>query len=214
MSPLELLAPETPETLPFSIRLAQRRLRSRTSARSDRRQHLRRSAADLEWLRSVRLTGGTGYDVKLVDLSEGGALIEVDAPLRPGVTLTLELSGPGIETAIPIEVLRCYIANLRGELATYRGACAFPHVIEIPSRSVRRAQPAPAVADFVGTEAALTYLLDRCPASDPAQRRTIRRDNCRVGFRPDLWRQNPGARPHRRAPYSRRAADEDVGRGQ
>ena len=166
MSPLELLAPETPETLPFSIRLAQRRLRSQTSARSDRRQHLRRSAADLEWLRSVRLTGGTGYDVKLVDLSEGGALIEVDAPLRPGVMLTLELSGPGIETAIPIEVLRCYIANLRGELATYRGACAFPHVIEIPSRSVRRAQPAPAVADFVGTEAALTYLLDRCPASD------------------------------------------------
>ena len=166
MSPLELLAPETPETLPFSIRLAQRRLRSRTSARSDRRQHLRRSAEDLEWLRSVRLTGGTGYDVKLVDLSEGGALIEVDAPLRPGVTLTLELSGPGIETAIPIEVLRCYIANLRGELATYRGACAFPHLIEIPNRSVPRAQPAPAVADFVGTDAALTYLLDRCPASD------------------------------------------------
>jgi hypothetical protein len=166
MSPLELLAPETPETLPFSIRLAQRRLKSRTSARSDRRQHARRSAEDLEWLRSVRLTGGTGYDVKLVDLSEGGALIEVDAPLRPGVTLTLELSGPGIETAIPIEVLRCYIANLRGELATYRGACAFPHLIEIPNQSVRRAQPAPAVADFVGTEAALTYLLDRCPASD------------------------------------------------
>ena len=76
------------------------------------------------------------------------------------------MSGPGIETAIPIEVLRCYIANLRGELATYRGACAFPHLIEIPNRSVRRAQPAPAVADFVGTEAALTYLLDRCPASD------------------------------------------------
>ena len=30
MSPLELLAPETPEIVPFSIRLAQRRLRSRT----------------------------------------------------------------------------------------------------------------------------------------------------------------------------------------
>jgi len=170
MSPLELLAPETTEALPFSIRLAQRRLTSRTNARSDRRQHLRRSAEDLEWLRSVRLTGGTGYDVKLVDLSEGGALIEVDAPLRPGVTLTLELSGPGVETAIPIEVLRCYIANLRGELATYRGACAFPHLIEIPNRPIRRAQPAPSVADFVGTEAALTYLLDRCPAPGSGER--------------------------------------------
>ena len=73
MSPLELLAAETQETLPFSIRLAQRGLRSRTIARSDRRQHMRRSAEDLEWLRAVRLTGGTGYDVKLVDLSEATA---------------------------------------------------------------------------------------------------------------------------------------------
>ena len=167
MSPLDLLAPETPDTVPFSIRLAQGRITSRTSARSDRRQHLRRSAEDLEWLRSVRLIGGAGYDVKLVDLSEGGALLEVNAPLRPGVALTLELSGPGVETAVPIEVLRCYIANLRGQHATYRGACAFPHLIDIPNRPVRRAQPASAIADFVGTEAALTYLLDRCPAASP-----------------------------------------------
>ena len=58
----------------------------------------------------MRLTGGTGYDVRLVDLSEGGALLEVDAPLRPGVTLTLEMTGPGLDAAVPLEVLRCYIA--------------------------------------------------------------------------------------------------------
>ncbi len=144
MSPLELLAPEAAEAVPFSVRLAARRLAARAeTTRSDRRAHERRSAADLEWLQAVRLTGGTGYDVRLVDLSEGGALLEVDAPLRPGVILTLELIGPGLDTAVPLEVLRCYIANLRGETATYRGACAFTHPIELPGKDAR---PLPAAA--------------------------------------------------------------------
>lgn len=175
MSPLELLAPETVEAIPFSVRLAERRLTEReAAARADRRAHLRRSASDLEWLQAVRLTGGTGYDVKLVDLSEGGALLELDTPLRPGVTLTLEMSGPGIDTVVPLEVLRCYIASLRGEAATFRGACAFAHLIELPARPLRLlpapapAPAAPPAASFVGTEAALTYLLERCASSRDA----------------------------------------------
>jgi hypothetical protein len=177
MSPLELLAPETVEIIPFSVRLAERRLAERAAAaRADRRAHLRRNADDLEWLSTVRLTGGTGYDVRLVDLSEGGALLEVDAPLRPGVTLTLEMTGPGLDAAVPLEVLRCYIASLRGENAIYRGACAFAHLIEIPGRSPRpalassAAPVAPPAANFVGTAAALTYLLDRCASSQQATR--------------------------------------------
>jgi hypothetical protein len=158
MSPLELLEPEAVAAVPFSVRLAERRLAGRPPAPSDRRAHKRRSAADLEWLRAVRLLGGTGYDVKLVDLSEGGALLEVDAPLRPGVLLTLELSGPGIETAVPLEVLRCYISTLRGETTTYRGACAFSHQIALPGAPTRALPPMP---NFVGAGAALEYVLAR-----------------------------------------------------
>lgn len=169
MSPLEVLAPEAAETVPFSVRLAERRLRSRAAvaARADRRAHRRLGASDLDWLQTVRLLGGTGYDVKLVDLSEGGALIEVDAPLRPGVTLTLEMTGPGVVTAVPLEVLRCYIANLRGETAIYRGACVFAHLIELPGRTEQPGPPPPATAaaDFVGTDKALKYLLERCVSS-------------------------------------------------
>ena len=168
MSPLELLAPEAAEAVPFSVRLAERRLRSRAAAaRADRRAHRRLSASDLDWLQAVRLLGGTGYDVKLVDLSEGGALIEVDAPLRPGVTLTLEMIGPGVVAAVPLEVLRCYIANLRGETAIYRGACVFAHLIELPGRTEQPGPPppAPAAANFVGTDKALKYLLERCVSS-------------------------------------------------
>jgi hypothetical protein len=168
MSPLELLAPEAVETVPFSVRLAQRRLTARAeaarvaTARANRRAHERRSASDLAWLRAVRLTGGTGYDVNIIDLSEGGALLEVNTPLRPGLILTLEMSGPGLEAVVPLEVLRCYIASLRGDTATYRGAVAFAHLIQLPGQAARTE---PEAADFVGTDAALARLLDRCASS-------------------------------------------------
>ena len=180
MSPLDLLVPdasEIAEATPFSARLAQRRLTDPSVHRagafnpgpssrpSDRRAHLRRNAKDLAWLRSVRLTGGTGYAVTLVDLSEGGALIEVDAPLRPGVRLTLEIAGTGLEAAVPIEVRRSYVAKLQGDSTFYRGACVFAHVIDLPSTAPPRAPATP----FVGTAAALRYLLDRCDAAAPAE---------------------------------------------
>jgi hypothetical protein len=163
MSALDLVLPDAPsQSIPFSVRLAERRrdipLRL-PDTRSDRRAHLRRSATDLAWLRAVRIT--QGYDVQLIDLSEGGALIEITSPLKPGTNLTLELSGPELDTVVPLEVLRCYISSLRGDITTYRGACAFQHLIELPGmRSYQREAPQP-LTGFVGTDAALTVLLDR-----------------------------------------------------
>jgi hypothetical protein len=163
MSPLELLAPESTEAVPFSVRLAARRLTSnRIPSRADRRVYRRRAASDLTWLRDVRLVGGAGYSVALVDISEGGALLEVNAPLRPGLGLTLELNGHGVEKSVPLEVLRCYITSLQGEHALYRGACAFAELIEIPTIT---ATAAPIETGFVGTDAALGYLLERCTST-------------------------------------------------
>jgi hypothetical protein len=155
MSSVDLIIPDTAEAIiPFSVRLAERRRTASVPSRSDRRAHLRRGAADLEWLRLVRLA--QGLDVRLIDLSEGGALLEIDSPLKPGTILTLELSGSGLDATVPIEVLRCYISSLRGNIATYRGACAFTHPIELPKPGVRDAS----TTGFVGTDAALRYLLD------------------------------------------------------
>ena len=69
--------------------------------------------------------------------------------------------------AVPLEVLRCYITNLRGETAVYRGACVFAHLIELPGRTEQPGPPlpAPAAANFVGTDKALKYLLERCVSS-------------------------------------------------
>jgi hypothetical protein len=162
MSAVDLVLPEPAAAVPFSVRLAERhakRAREIAAAPSDRRAHTRRRLEELDWLRLVRLTGGTGFGVKLVDLSEGGALLEVDAPLRPGVQLRLELIGGGLQAMVPLEVLRCYVASLRGESTIYHGACAFAHPIELPHVEHQLRSPSPA---FVGTDAALSYLLQRC----------------------------------------------------
>ena len=165
MSPADLLLPETTdEVVPFSQRLAQRRLarpieRAAVERPQDRRAHARRRAAELEWLQSVRLSGGTGYAVTLIDLSEGGALVEVDAPLRPGARLTLELTGGGLDASVPLEVSRAYIARLKGDSTFYRGACVFAHAIDLPSAAP--SAPMPQRTPFVGAGAALQYLLER-----------------------------------------------------
>jgi hypothetical protein len=159
MSPVELLQAEAANG---SVRLA-RDHEVKIVNGSERRAHTRRSVGDLDWLRLVRLTGGTGFSATLIDLSEGGALIEVDGPLRPGSRLTLELSGTGIEETVPLEVLRSYIASLRDGSARYRGACIFGHQIVLPAPGANVKRP----DGFVGAEAALSYLLDRCGGSAP-----------------------------------------------
>ena len=181
MSTAELLLPDTFEDVaPFSQRLAERRLgrviqRHAAGERliderpRDRRVYTRRAAVDLDWLQSVRLSGGTGYAVTLIDLSEGGALIEVDAPLRPGVHLTLDLAGGGLDATVPLEVLRSYVSRLKGESTFYRGACSFAHAIDLPGGN----SPAMRRTPFVGAGAALQYLLDR--TSDGADRVALAR---------------------------------------
>jgi hypothetical protein len=163
MSPLDLVIPDAAEpAIPFSVRLAERRRTPSVSARaqSDRRAHSRRSATDLRWLRAVRVV--QGYDIQLVDLSEGGALIEINSPLKPGTRLTLEIDGSGLETSVPLEVLRCYVSNLRGDIATYRGACAFDYLIDLPGLTGPSRTPQVPAGGFVGTDAALAHLLEKC----------------------------------------------------
>lgn len=163
MSSVELVLPEaSSQYIPFSARLAERRRSTPVrvpETRSDRRAHLRRAATDLEWLESVRIT--QGFDVQLIDLSEGGALIEIASPLKPGTNLTLELSGSGLDTVVPLEVLRCYISSLRGQITTYRGACAFQHLIELPGMHAQHREAPQPLNGFVGTDAAIAYLLQR-----------------------------------------------------
>jgi hypothetical protein len=67
-----------------------------------------------------------GYDVRVVDISSGGILVEGHHRLMPGATVELQLQPEGR----PVEVvrghvLRCGVSTLRESAVSDRGAIAF-----------------------------------------------------------------------------------------
>ncbi len=96
---------------------------------SDRRGHLRLSLDDVRWLRSARLKYGP--DVRVLDISIGGILVETEGQLRPDANIVFELSGPMNSILVPSKVLRCRAASF-DEVMRYQGACAFKRPLEIP----------------------------------------------------------------------------------
>lgn len=123
----------------------------------DRRAYQRLRDGELEWIRSARL-GGKG--VSLVDLSAGGALIDAPVPLRPDSLLTLQLSGRGVDTAVEFRVLRCQVGAIGAAGPTYRAACEFTRLIDLPG-----VQPLAnreiSTGGFVGLDLALKQLVER-----------------------------------------------------
>ena len=129
---------------------------------AERRLYQRLRDRELRWVRQVRLGGNRS--VSLVDLSAGGALIDSPVPLRPASILTLQIAGAGVDTAVEFRVLRCQIGAIGRRGPTYRAACEFTRLIELPN--ARHAVPLeiPAAnpsAGFVGLDLALKQLVER-----------------------------------------------------
>ncbi len=97
---------------------------------SERRGHLRLGPDDVRWLRSARLKYGP--DVRVLDISAGGILVETDGELRPDANIVFELSGPTNSILMPSKVLRCRVASF-ADVMRYQGACSFKRPLEIPN---------------------------------------------------------------------------------
>ncbi len=95
---------------------------------SDRRAHRRFAAEELVGLRAARIKHGP--QVRLVDCSAGGALIESEVPLRPDSEATLELIGDAQRSIVPFRVVRCHVSAAESRLL-YWGACAFTRLLEL-----------------------------------------------------------------------------------
>jgi hypothetical protein len=76
-----------------------------------------------------------GPPVTIVDLSAGGALLEVAQKLPAGSIQSLEISGPSTEIVVLVDVLRCRPMDDSGLM--YRIACRFPRPIDLPEPAVR-----------------------------------------------------------------------------
>ena len=66
-----------------------------------------------------------GRTAVVVDLSAGGALIETDWRLLPGMRVELQLGDPKPVLTIAGRIVRCHVAMLDRERIRYRGALAF-----------------------------------------------------------------------------------------
>jgi hypothetical protein len=94
---------------------------------SDRRSEPRLSAEVVGVDVEGRLT--TGVQVRVVNVSSGGALLELQEWLRPGARTELRLARPADaadagQFALPCHVARCWVSSLSP--LRYRAALVFP----------------------------------------------------------------------------------------
>lgn len=89
----------------------------------ERRRHERVSAEDAGW-RQVRLRTGDPLDV--IDIGEGGALVESARRLLPGQSVVVLAVVDERPVSLAAVVTRCFVCALEeGQGVRYRGALAF-----------------------------------------------------------------------------------------
>ncbi len=111
----------------------------------DRRSSIRRTPVQCSWLLAARLR--PGRQVRVVDLSSGGALVEVTVRLLPGAGVVLHLLGVDGPHTVRATVLRCHVAALdRATGVRYRAALAFEQSFEMPIADSDQSEIEPALA--------------------------------------------------------------------
>ena len=95
---------------------------SMTSGSFDRR-NFRRSGIGEHGIISARVR--PGHFVTVIDVSEGGACIEIPQRLLPGAAVDLQFETAHRRTSLRGRVLRCAVAGLRPMAVSYRAAIAF-----------------------------------------------------------------------------------------
>jgi len=100
---------------------------------ADRRAHPRIPSARLRVDR-VRIPHRPA--VSLVDLSSGGALLELPFQVPPQSRFAVELHTAVDQVEVPFQLLRCYVAELKGGV-TYHAAGAFDGLLNLQALAAR-----------------------------------------------------------------------------
>jgi len=97
---------------------------------SNRRLHQRLSPQQFQWLKSARLKYGP--EVRVIDISAGGMLVETEQPLKHQSKIVFELAGSDSTIVVPSRVLRCEKVTPDDNAVRYRGAIAFTRPLTLP----------------------------------------------------------------------------------
>jgi hypothetical protein len=94
----------------------------------DRRSDLRSTALPTD----LRATLRPGCTVQIVDASQGGALVQLERPLRPGARVHMQVATTTRAVTLTARVLRCAVWALHPrDGVTYRGALQFEDPCEL-----------------------------------------------------------------------------------
>lgn len=94
---------------------------------ADRRHASRRSRVEDHGIVALRIR--PGYHALVIDVSDGGALIETAHRLLPGTAVELMMETSTNKTAVRGRVLRSAIASVRPSSVSYRGAIGFDRAL-------------------------------------------------------------------------------------
>jgi len=110
----------------------------RAKAVRERRASPRRTHHDCRWLVAARLR--PGRDVRVLDLSSGGALVEAAVRLMPGAPFVLHLvAADDVRHTIRGTVLRCFVSALdESSGVRYRAALGFDRHFRVPEMEAAR----------------------------------------------------------------------------
>lgn len=101
---------------------------------ADRRAHPRSRPAKLG---ITRVNIRSRQSASLVDLSSGGALVELPFQLSPESRVAMQLDTAGGKFEVPFELLRCYVAELQGSSVKYHAAGAFDNLLNLEALAMR-----------------------------------------------------------------------------
>lgn len=106
---------------------------SAESSWADRRAHPRIPSAKLG---ITRVNIRSRASAALVDLSSGGALLELPFQLPPESRVAMELDAGGEKHEVPFQLLRCYVVDLTGGVK-YHAAGAFDNLLNLEALALR-----------------------------------------------------------------------------
>jgi hypothetical protein len=89
------------------------------------RRHSRRHGIGEHGIISARVR--PGHAAVVIDVSAGGAFMEIPQRLLPGAAVDLQIETAQRRTTVRGRVVRCSVAGLHSTMVCYRAAVAFDH---------------------------------------------------------------------------------------